>query len=103
MRPALRHEAQRNPRGDPPPSTHSSIEPRSGRGAAPDSRYLVAIRRSRWMIIGPLVVIITVTVAPSPVLPKTYEGKHAPFVLNVQQGIGDTDPTTLERELTTLY
>ncbi|HYI36654.1 MAG TPA: AAA family ATPase [Thermoleophilaceae bacterium] len=80
---------------------HSAPSSAAGEERTDIRRYLVAIRRSRWMIIGLVVIITGATVAASLVLPKTYEGKTS-IVLNVQQGIGDTDPTTLERELTTL-
>lgn len=64
-------------------------------------RYLVAIRRSKWLILGLVVLITGAVVGASLILPKTYQGETS-IVLNVQQGIDATDPTTLQRELTTL-
>lgn len=82
-------------------SQHPASSSATGEERTDIRRYLGAIRRSRWMIIGLVVIITGVVVAASLVLPKTYEGKTS-IVLNVQQGIDATDPTTLERELTTL-
>lgn len=64
-------------------------------------RYLSAIRRSKWLIAGLVVAITGAVVLASLLLPKSYQGETS-IVLNVQQGIGDTDSTTLERELSTL-
>ena len=75
--------------------------PAAGEERTDIRRYLAAIRRSKWLIIGLVVLITGVVVAASLALPKSYQGKTS-IVLNVQQGIGDTDPTTLQRELTTL-
>ena len=80
---------------------HSGPAASAGEERTDIRRYLVAIRRSRWLILGLVVVITGAVVLASLALPKTYQG-HTSIVLNVQQGIGDPDPTTLERELATL-
>jgi capsular exopolysaccharide synthesis family protein len=65
-------------------------------------RYLAALRRSRWLMVGIVVVVTGAALALSLLLPKTYKATST-IVLNVEAGaFGVEDPASQERRLETL-
>ncbi|HEX5910705.1 MAG TPA: Wzz/FepE/Etk N-terminal domain-containing protein [Thermoleophilaceae bacterium] len=82
-----------------PPSNITSSS--TGEDRIDGRRYLGALRRSRTLILFVVLIITGAVVAASLVLPKQYQASTS-IVLNVQPGIGDSDPTTIQRQLVTL-
>jgi tyrosine-protein kinase len=65
-------------------------------------RYLSALRRSRWLIAGIVIVVTGAALALSLLLPKTYKATST-IVLNVEVGaLGVEDPESQQRRLETL-